>query len=119
MKRFKGILAMVRLMVTALYMRLKKGAWDNIIFEGKVTFEHWRNGVLLFTETGTNTFTTEGMAKLLNIMFHDISKAASHIWYVGIFKNNITPALADTGAKLGSGNAYGCLLYTSPSPRDS
>jgi hypothetical protein len=107
MKRFKEILAMVRLMVTALYLRLKKGAWDNIVFEGKVTFEHWRNGVLLFTETGTNTFTTEGMAKLLNIMFHDISKAASHIWYVGIFKNNITPALADTGAKLGSGNAYG------------
>ena len=98
---------MVRLMVTALYLRLKKGAWDDIIFEGKVTFEHWRNGVLLFTETGTNTFTTEGMAKLLNIMFHDISKAASHIWYVGIFKNNITPALADTAAKLGSGNAYG------------
>ena len=69
--------------------------------------EHWRNGDLLYTETGTNTFTTEGMAKLLNIMFHDISKAASHIWYVGIFKNNITPALADTAAKLGSGNAYG------------
>ena len=76
-------------------------------FRGKVTVEHFRKGVLLHKETGYNTFTTEGMAKLLNIMFHDISKAASHIWYVGIFKNNITPALADTGAKLGSGNAYG------------
>jgi len=107
MERFKGFIAMVWLMVTALFLRLKKGSWDKIIFEGKVTFEHWRNGTLLYTEVGTNTFTTEGMAKLLNIIFHDISKAASHIWYVGIFKNNITPALADTGAKLGSGNAYG------------
>jgi hypothetical protein len=75
--------------------------------KGIVTHEHWRDGKLLFQETGCNTFTTEGMAKLLNIMFHDISKAASHIWYVGIFKNNVTPALADTAAKLGSGNAYG------------
>jgi hypothetical protein len=107
MNRIKGFIAMVWLMVTALLLRLEKGTWDDIIFEGKVTFEHWRDGALLYTETGTNTFTTEGMAKLLNIMFHDISKAASHIWYVGIFKNNITPALADTGAKLGSGNAYG------------
>jgi hypothetical protein len=78
-----------------LQMAVKAG-WS---FNGKVTFEHWRKGVKLFEETGENTFTTEGMAKLLNIMFHDISKAASHIWYVGIFKNNITPALADTGAK--------------------
>jgi hypothetical protein len=107
MNRIKGFIAMVWLMVTALFLRLKKGTWDDIIFEGKVTFEHWRDGALLYTETGTNTFTTEGMAKLLNILFHDISKAASHIWYVGIFKNNITPALADTAAKLGSGNAYG------------
>ena len=81
-----------------------KAGWK---LTGIVTMEHWRAGTLLYMETGTNTFTTEGMAKLLNIMFHDISKAASHIWYVGIFKNNITPALADTAAKLGSGNAYG------------
>jgi hypothetical protein len=107
MGRIKGILAMVWLMIQAFCLRLKKGTWDDIVIEGKVTVEHWRNGTMLHTETGTNTFTTEGMAKLLNIIFHDISKAASHIWYVGIFKNNITPALADTGAKLGSGNAYG------------
>ena len=45
-----------------------------------------------------NTFTTEGMARLLNIIFHDIAKAASEIWYVGIFKNNITPAVGNTAA---------------------
>lgn len=80
---------------------------DRLGFEGVVTCDHMRGGRLLHSQVGKNTFTTEGMAKLLNIMFHDISKAASHIFYVGIFKNNITPALADTAAKLGSGNAYG------------
>jgi hypothetical protein len=86
---------------------LQGAVLQGMSFEGMVTFEHFRKGQLLHKETGKNTFTTEGMAKLLNIIFHDISKAASHVWYVGIFKNNVTPALADTGAKLGSGNAYG------------
>ncbi len=81
-----------------------KAGWK---FRGKVTVEHFRKGALLHKQTGYNTFTTEGMAYLLNVMFHDIAKSAAHIWYVGIFKNNITPALADTAAKLGSGNAYG------------
>lgn len=78
-----------------------------IVFEGMVTTAHFRDGKLLHTQTGKNTFTTEGMAFLLNTMFHDISKAASEIWYVGLFKNNVTPALAHTAAKLGSGNEYG------------
>lgn len=101
MKEFKNGQEMVTL--EDLQMAVKAG-WS---FNGKVTFEHWRKGELLHKETGYNTFTTEGMAFLLNTMFHDIAKAAAHIWYVGIFKNNITPALADTAAKLGSGNAYG------------
>jgi hypothetical protein len=80
---------------------------DKLAFEGMVTAEHARGGRIIHRQVGKNTFTTQGMAKMLNIMFHDISKAASNIWYVGIFKNNITPALGDTAAKLGSGNAYG------------
>lgn len=80
---------------------------DLIGFQGLVTLEHVRGGNVLHRESGVNTFTTQGMAYMLNVMFHDIAKAASHIWYVGIFKNNITPALADTATKLGSGNAYG------------
>lgn len=81
-----------------------------INFEGRVRCEQYRKGNLIAGrnwEKDPNTFMTAGMARLLNIMFHDISKAASEIWYVGIFKNNITPALADTVAKLGSGNDYG------------
>ncbi|OQY12403.1 MAG: hypothetical protein B6I31_03255 [Desulfobacteraceae bacterium 4572_19] len=80
---------------------------DKLAFTGTVKTDHVRNGKLIHSQIGKNTFTTEGMAKMLNIMFHDVAKAAAHIWYVGIFKNNITPTLADTGAKLGAGNAYG------------
>ena len=80
---------------------------DKLEFIGHVTMDHVRNGSVICRQSGKNTFTTEGMAKMLNIVFCDTSKAASKIWYVGIFKNNITPALADTAAKLGSGNAYG------------
>ncbi len=76
-------------------------------FEGMVITDHVRDGKLIHTQVGKNTFTTEGMAFMLNTMFHDVAKAAAHIWYVGIFKNNVTPALADTATKLGSGNAYG------------
>lgn len=55
-----------------------------------------------------NTFTTEGMARLLNIMFHDIEKAASEIWYVNIFKNDVTPAVGNTAAvHLGAAGTYG------------
>ena len=78
-----------------------------LAFEGMVTADHFRKGKLLHSQTGKNTFTTQGMAKLLNIVLHETSKASEKIWYVGIFKNNITPALGDTSAKLGSGNAYG------------
>jgi hypothetical protein len=86
---------------------VRGGFLPDLSFEGMVTTDHYRDGSLIHTQTGKNTFTTEGMAKMLNIIFHDISKAAEHIWYVGIFKNNITPALSDTAAKLGAGNAFG------------
>jgi len=78
-----------------------------LAFQGMVTAEHIRDGKLIHKQTGKNTFTTEGMAKLLNIVLHETSKAAEKIWHVGIFKNNITPALGDTSSKLGAGNAYG------------
>lgn len=84
---------------------------DGVIFTGNVRCEQFRSGQVIPPngwEPTPNTFTTEGMARLLNIMFHDIAKAASEIFYVGIFKNNVTPALADTAAtKLGAAGAYG------------
>lgn len=77
-------------------------------FHGGVTCDHYRDSKLIHTQFGSNTFTTEGMARLLNIMFGDVTKAASAIFYVGIFKNNVTPGLTDTAAaKLGASGSYG------------
>lgn len=84
---------------------------DGVQFTGNVRCQQFRAGMPIGFqgwEPTPNTFTTEGMAKLLNIMFHDIAKAASEIFYVGIFKNNVTPALADTAASnLGAAGTYG------------
>ena len=78
-------------------------------FHGHVFTDHYRDGKLIHTcDQGGNTFTTEGMAYLLNVMFGDVSKAAAAIFYVGIFKTNVTPALGDTAAaKLGAAGTYG------------
>lgn len=55
-----------------------------------------------------NTFTTEGMARLLNIIFGDVSKAASEIWYVHLFKNNVNPAVGNEAATaMGASGTYG------------
>ncbi len=76
---------------------------------GHVLTDHFRNGLLLaHNDQGSNTFTTEGMAYLLNVIFGTTSKVGIPIFYVGIFKNNVTPAVGDTAAaKLGAAGSYG------------
>lgn len=82
---------------------------SKLAFHGNVFTDHYRDGKLIHScDQGSNTFTTEGMAYLLNVMFYTTSKAGSAIFYVGIFKNNVTPALGDTAAaKLGAAGTYG------------
>lgn len=82
---------------------------SNLNFHGHVFTDHFRDGRLIHTcDQGGNTFATEGMAYLLNIIFGTTSKTGSAIFYVGIFKNNVTPAVGDTAAaKLGAAGAYG------------
>jgi hypothetical protein len=83
---------------------------DGVVFTGNVKVEHRREGRILYDAwcEKPNIFTTEGMAFLLNVIFHDISKAASNIWFVGIFKNNVTPAAGNTAAVcLGAAGTYG------------
>lgn len=91
-------------------------AESNLALHGEVTLEHFRGGKLLHTQTGKNTFTTEGMARILNVQFR--AQATDAAIYCGIYKNNITPALANTAAAcLGSGGTYGECLdadYDSP-----
>jgi hypothetical protein len=82
---------------------------SGLAFHGEVHTDHFREGKLIHScDQGHNTFTTEGMAYLLNVMFYTTSKAGAAIFYVGIFKNNVTPALGDTAAaKLGAAGTYG------------
>jgi len=79
---------------------------SGLVLHGHVTLEHFRNGLLLHIQSGKNTFTTEGMARLLNVQFR--AQATDAAIYVGIFKNNVTPAVGDTAAvKLGAAGTYG------------
>jgi hypothetical protein len=80
-----------------------------LAFHGNVFTEHFRGGKLIHScDQGHNTFTTEGMAYLLNVMFYTTSKTGAAIFYVGIFKQNVTPAVGDTAAaKLGAAGTYG------------
>ncbi len=76
-------------------------------FHGHVYTDHFRDGKLLHhCDQGGNTFTTEGMARILNIVFRAQTTEAAI--YCGIFKNNVTPAVGDTAAaKLGAAGTYG------------
>lgn len=57
-----------------------------------------------------NTFTYEGLDYLLDIVFYTTSKAASRIWYVGLFDLNVTPATSSTAAAcLGAAGTFGAL----------
>ncbi len=90
---------------------------SNLTMHGHVWTEHWRKGVLLAKcDEGSNTFTTEGMANILNVYFKDATDPAAI--YCGIFKGNVTPALTDTAAgALGSGGRFTECLdadYDSP-----
>lgn len=83
---------------------------SNIWLHGIWQCDHFRQGKLISGGVPElpNTFTIEGMARLLNIIFHDISKPASEIWYMGIYKNSVTPALGHTAAAcLGPSGTYG------------
>lgn len=80
---------------------------SGIAFHGDVFTHHYRRGELIhFCNQGPNTFTTEGMARILNIVFR--AQTTESAIYCGIFKNNVTPAVGDTAAaKLGAAGTYG------------
>ena len=83
---------------------------SKLTMHGHVWTEHWRKGKLLEAmDEGGNTFTTEGMAAILNTYFKAVTQPAAI--YCGIFKGNVTPALSDTAAAaLGtSGRFTECL----------
>lgn len=97
----------VPLIIEPAMDNMKEVLSGQMALKGMVTCEHYRHGGLIHEQTGFNTFTTEGMAKICNIIFGTTAKTGAIGTFVGIFKNNIVPAVGDTVAKLGSGNAYG------------
>lgn len=92
-----------------LVYTVKHLAESGLNFHGEAKVDHYRNGSLIYAGPfGGNTFTTEGLAYLLNVMFFTTSKAGSAIFYVGIFKNNVTPAIGNTIAACGgAAGTYG------------
>jgi len=83
---------------------------DGLKFQGIWQADQYRDGKLISGghPEPPNIFTTVGMGRLLDIIFWETAKAASKIWYVGIFKNNVTPALANVAATaLGAAGTYG------------
>lgn len=105
----KEVIASIMDSVEARYA-LKHRLESHAALQGIWQCDQYRKGQLIsggYPEP-PNTFTTEGMAYLLNIMFFTTAKAASLIWYVGIFKNNVTPAVGNTAAVcLGAAGTYG------------
>lgn len=70
---------------------------SELAMHGHVWTDHYRAGKLLaHQDEGCNTFTTEGMANILNVYFYGTTQPADI--YCGIFKGNVTPALTDTAA---------------------
>lgn len=80
-------------------------------FIGQWRCEVFRNGNLISGGwEPPNTFTYEGLDYLEDIVFYTTSKAASKIWYVGLFDQNVTPATSNTAAsQLGAAGTYGAL----------
>lgn len=81
---------------------------QRISFQGEVWLDHRRNGEYLCFEEyqGKNIIPTEGLNYLLDAAIANQQSAITS-WYVGIFKNNVTPLAADTASKLGAAGAYG------------
>jgi hypothetical protein len=91
-------------------MRYAAKYWQESGFElhGNVWTTHSRGGRIIHGpfDQGPNTFTTEGMTHMLDVYFR--AQTGPTAVYVGIFKNNVSPALGDTAtAKLGAAGTYG------------
>jgi len=82
---------------------------DGVGFQGIWQCDQFRDGKLIsggYPEQ-PNIFPTLGIGRMLTVYFHDIAKAAEEIFYVGIFKANVTPAAGDAAAtKLGAAGTY-------------
>jgi len=95
---------------------LKHAPESGFGLQGIYQCDQYRNGELIaggYPES-PNTFTTEGMNYILDVMFGTTSKTGAAIWYLGIYQNNVTPAVGNTAATcLGAAGTYGAVQATS------
>jgi hypothetical protein len=78
----------------------------NADIQGIVTLNHFREGRLIGSEKSTNLIVDQGLNHFLNVVMGATAKITT--WYVGIFKNNVTPAAADVPATaLGAAGTFG------------
>jgi hypothetical protein len=79
----------------------------NMGLMGIVRLKHVRDGVVLYDkEQSKNIIVDQGLNHFLNVVMGADAKITT--WYVGIFKNNVTPVAGDTPATaLGAAGTYG------------
>lgn len=70
---------------------LAESVWD---------VEHWRGDKLLSKDQSHNVCTTEGLNKLLNVMFGGAGTGNTQVttWYICVFEDDYTPLISDTYA---------------------
>lgn len=97
--------------------RTKHHLESGIQFTGIWQCDQYRDGKLIaggYPEPAPNTFITEGVAYFLNILFFTTSKSAARIWYVGIYDQDVAPAVGNTSSvHLGASGTYGAFQATS------
>lgn len=73
---------------------LAESVWD---------VEHWRGDKLLSKDQSHNVCTTEGLNKLLNVMFGGAGSGNTQVttWYICLFEDNYTPLITNTYATPG------------------
>jgi hypothetical protein len=74
----------------------KPDSVEKALFSSKWQWQHWRDGKLIDEWIETNICTTEGLNKILDIMFSEATQITN--WYVGIYNTDTTPIAGITYA---------------------
>jgi len=67
---------------------------DGIKLRGTFIAECFRDGQLIWTDKTHNLVTTEGLDRILNVMFHGETQTAT--WYCGLIESDTNPAAGMT-----------------------
>jgi len=66
----------------------------SLIFSGKFIAECYRNGKLIWVDETRNIVTTEGLNRILDVMFHATTQTTT--WYCGLVETDTTATAAMT-----------------------